>query len=133
MLYFLTNLQHEAPEKAIIEVPDALRSLRDLIEAVTTILTNDGSDWIEAGLPSSNARTISYHQFISLSPDVLSDICQHLQDIHEQVDVSDEPLFTGYSETMILNHKIVTLNEGGQMFNLLSIISLLDSMVMARL
>lgn len=131
-LVFLTRLQHEVPAGTLPDAPDALRSLRDLIVAISTILTNNGSDWLERDLGSSSNRTISHSIFINLDADILHDVKKHVQEFNTQLDVSSEPLFQQYSATMIQNHQITSLVEGGQMYNLLSIISLLESVLMAE-
>ena len=129
-LVFLTRLQHEVPTGTLVDAPAAIRSLRDLIVVISTILTNNGTDWLDRDLGALQHRIIPYSLFVNLEPDVLHDVTEHLKEFYTQLDVNSEPLFQKYSAEMIQNHQITSLIEGGQMYNLQSIISLLDSMLM---
>jgi hypothetical protein len=131
-LVFLTRLQHEVPAGTLPDAPNAVRSLRDLVVAISTLVTNDSSDWLNRDLGQCTVPTITYHNFVNLDADILHDVKQHVEEFNTQLDVSSEPLFQKYSAAMIQNHQITSLNEGGQMYNLLSIISLLESVLMTE-
>ncbi|CAM1504540.1 Fc.00g021310.m01.CDS01 [Cosmosporella sp. VM-42] len=132
IILFFTDLVNSIPAQTLDGAPDALRSLVDLVETITTIVTNHGSEWIDFDLASPPKRIISFPDFLNLNPDILRDITMHLQEFHRQLDLSDEPVFRKYSREMIRNHQITSLTEGGQLYNLISTIELVESMLMAN-
>ncbi|KAF4981533.1 hypothetical protein FZEAL_2682 [Fusarium zealandicum] len=91
-----------------------LQSLGTVIEAISTILTNHGSEWIESDLADPPPKTISYTQFLKLDPDILHDVAGHLDKLRQELDIEDEALSRSYSREMIQAHQAFLLGEGGQ-------------------
>ena len=132
IILFLTDLINSIQPQTLDGAPEALRSLVDLVESITVIVTNHGSEWIESDLASPPKRIISFPDFVNLSPDIIHDITMHLEEFHRQLDLSDEPVFQKYSREMIRNHQITSLTEAGQLHNLVSTLSLVESMLVAN-
>ncbi|RSL52729.1 hypothetical protein CEP53_007996 [Fusarium sp. AF-6] len=129
IVVFLSQLCNSHPTKGIID-PTVTRSLVDLSEAITTILTNHGSEWIESDTRSAPQGLISYAQFLELDPDVLHDINGHLDNFKEELDIEkSERVAALYTPEMIHNHQVFLLLEGGQLNELRSVIEFLWSIL----
>ncbi|WAO94483.1 Hypothetical protein NCS54_01206900 [Fusarium falciforme] len=129
IVVFLSKLCHSHPTPGIID-PTVTRSLVDLSEAITTILTNHGSEWIESDTRSTPQGLISYTQFLELDPDVLHDINGHLDNFKEELDIDkSERVASLYTPEMIHNHQVFLLLEGGQLNELRGVIELLWSIL----
>lgn len=103
--------------------------LSSLMEAIVLILTNNYSEWLESDL-STRRKILPYPAFRSLSPGVLQDVNEHLKQIREELDVEGGGDFrrTATSQ-MIYNHQITLLTVGGQMEEIQSTVSFLESLL----
>lgn len=129
IVVFLSQLCNSHPTPGIID-PSVTRSLVDLSEAITTILTNHGSEWIESDTRSTAQGLITYVQFLELDPDILHDINGHLDHFKEELDIEkSERVASLYTPEMIHNHQVFLLLEGGQLNELRSVIEFLWSIL----
>lgn len=114
--------------------PLVFKSLKRIITAITKVLTNNPTDWIESDMGSSSTKTMSYAQFMTLDPDVLSHISSHLQDFQDELGVDAKPGEDGcdFSEKMIHNHQEFMLLEGGKLQQLRSVIEFTESILMTQ-
>ncbi|KAK7418153.1 hypothetical protein QQX98_004128 [Neonectria punicea] len=128
---FLNVLYQTAPLAPLPDAPLVIGCLDRIAEAISTILTNHASEWIESGLASTSRRVIPYHEFVALDPDILHDVTGHLQELQDQLDVAEDQLVGDYSAEMIRNHHIVLLTECGQMAELVSIADLMQSLILS--
>ncbi|KAF7550232.1 hypothetical protein G7Z17_g5874 [Cylindrodendrum hubeiense] len=129
---FLNLLCNTSPQPAIPGAPAVIQCLDGIVEAISTILTNHASDWIESDLDSRSKQFIPYHEFVALDPDVIHDVTGHLEELQDQLDVGEEQLVGTHTAEMIRNHQLVLLTECGQMAELASIADLLESLILHR-
>ncbi|KAF5964573.1 hypothetical protein FBULB1_12700 [Fusarium bulbicola] len=130
---FLSRLKDSS---ALPNVSDPLvfKSLKRITTAISKALTNNPSDWIESDMGSYSCKTMSYAQFLTLDPDVLSHISSHLQDFQDELGVDAKPGEDGcdFSQEMINNHQEFMLLEGGQLQQLRSVIEFTESILMTQ-
>lgn len=110
----------------------AIKALDGLFEIMSTILTNNGTEWIESESTPCQQRTISYPQFLELDPEVLKDVTLHLTEFHEELDLPEWPASDWFTPAMVRNHQVVCLTEGGQLQELLCAISFLEDLLTIR-
>ncbi|KAF4340317.1 hypothetical protein FBEOM_5766, partial [Fusarium beomiforme] len=129
---FLSRLKDTHPSPNVTD-PLIFRSLKRITQAISQVLTNNPSDWIESDM-ASPSRNMSYAQFMTLDPDVLHDITSHLQDFQDELDFEVRPGEDGcdYSQEMIYNHQEFLLLEGGQLQELRSVIEFTESILMMQ-
>ncbi|KAM0438470.1 hypothetical protein ACHAPT_001219 [Fusarium lateritium] len=129
VVVFLSQLCNAHPMRDLIDT-SVTRSLVDLSEAITMILTNHGSEWIESETALTSQRLISYHQFLQLDPDILQEINGHLENFQEELDVQkSDRVASLYTPEMIFNHQVILLREGGHLNELRGIIEFLWSIL----
>ncbi|KAM0342039.1 hypothetical protein ACHAPU_009767 [Fusarium lateritium] len=125
---FLSTLEN-APLSPKLTDPLIFKSLQHIVEAISALLTNNPSEWIDSDMTPSFPGAISYPQFLTLDPDVLHDITSHLQGFQEELDIKPDQGDCYYSPQMIRNHQEVLLVEGGQLQELRSIIEFTESLL----
>ncbi|KAM5343413.1 hypothetical protein ACJ41O_011950 [Fusarium nematophilum] len=131
---FLSDMEAGSESLPLLEAtPPVVRSLENMVEAISTILTNNGTDWIAYDLASRPKKTISYPEFLTLDPDILHDITGHLQAFQQELDIGCEVSFRTYTQEMIRNHQLYLLLEGGQLQELSSTMEFLESLLMSGL
>ncbi|KIL84977.1 hypothetical protein FAVG1_11847 [Fusarium avenaceum] len=124
----LSRLKNADPLPMSID-PLLFKSLKGIVESISTLLTNNPSEWIDSDMAPSSPGIISYPQYLTLDPDVLHDITSHLQEFQEELDI--EPGHDScYSPLMIRNHQECLLSEGGKMEELCSVIEFTESLLM---
>ncbi|KAK2676754.1 hypothetical protein RAB80_008940 [Fusarium oxysporum f. sp. vasinfectum] len=130
---FLSRLKDSHPSPNVTD-PLIFKSLKRITTAISNVLTNNPSDWIESDIGSSSSKTMSYAQFMTLDPDVLSDISSHLQDFQDELGVDAKPGEDGcdFSQEMIHNHQEFMLLEGGQLQQLRSVIEFTETILMTQ-
>ncbi|KAF4943881.1 hypothetical protein FGADI_13097 [Fusarium gaditjirri] len=130
---FLSRLKDSHPSPNLTD-PLIFKSLKRITTAISRVLTNNPSDWIESDMVSSSSKTMSYAQFLTLDPDVLSDISSHLQDFQDELGVDAKPGEDGcdFSQEMIYNHQEFMLLEGGQLQQLRSVIEFTETILMTQ-
>ncbi|KAM0080925.1 hypothetical protein ACKRZS_006918 [Fusarium odoratissimum] len=130
---FLSRLKDSHPSPNVTD-PLIFKSLKRITTAISNALTNNPSDWIESDIGSSSSKTMSYAQFLTLDPDVLSDISSHLQDFQDELGVDAKPGEDGcdFSQEMIHNHQEFMLLEGGQLQQLRSVIEFTETILMTQ-
>ncbi|KAH8734306.1 hypothetical protein BGZ61DRAFT_527664 [Ilyonectria robusta] len=128
---FLSTLYNTATQPPILEAPAVIKRLDGLIEGISTILTNNASEWIESELTEESQKVIPYHEFVALDPDVIHDVSGHLEELQDQLGVDGEES-GNYTEGMIRKHQAVLLTQCGQLDELVSIVELLESLILAR-
>ncbi|KAF9775956.1 hypothetical protein IL306_005908 [Fusarium sp. DS 682] len=128
---FLSRLKDTHPSPNVTD-PLVFKSLKHITQAISRVLTNNPSEWIESDMASSS--NMSYAQFMTLDPDVLHDITSHLQDFQDELDFEARPGEDGcdYSQEMIHNHQEFLLLEGGQLQELRSVIEFTESILMMQ-
>lgn len=107
------------------DAPATIKSLSNLRDAIMLILTNNPTEWIESDL-NDKRKILSYPAFIALSPEVLHDVTCGLEQVRGDLDVEadkDTP------QHMIYRHQIVLLTEGGQLQEIQSTASFLESLL----
>ncbi|KAJ3522887.1 hypothetical protein NM208_g12673 [Fusarium decemcellulare] len=125
---FLAQLHSSVPQPRITD-PSIVRSLDNIVGAISTILTNHASEWIDSDLTSVPHTVISYPQFLTLDPEILHDITMHLEKFQNELDIDSAQESYLYSPEMIRNHQDFMLLEGGQLQELRSIIEFLESLL----
>lgn len=123
---------HSVDLKSVIstDAPALMNSLSNLHEAITLIVTNNASEWIESD-SSTSRKILPYPALASLSPDVLIVVTKNLSQIREELDIAADPMMRVQTTSqMIYNHQIAVLTEGGQMQELVSTASFLESLLM---
>lgn len=130
---FLSRLKDSHPSPNVTD-PLIFKSLKRITTAISNVLTNNPSDWIESDIGPSSSKTMSYAQFMTLDPDVLSDISSHLQDFQDELGVDAKPGEDGcdFSQEMIHNHQEFMLLEGGQLQQLRSVIEFTETILMTQ-
>ncbi|KAF4415496.1 hypothetical protein FACUT_13357 [Fusarium acutatum] len=130
---FLSRLKDSSTSPNVAD-PLVFKSLKRITTAISKALTNNPSDWIESDMGSSSTKTMSYAQFLTLDPDVLSHISSHLQDFQDELGVDAKPGEDGcdFSQEMIHNHQEFMLLEGGQLQQLRSVIEFTESILMTQ-
>ncbi|KAF4994512.1 hypothetical protein FGRMN_5746 [Fusarium graminum] len=128
---FLSGLKNTYPSLKLID-PLIFKSLRYIVEVISTLLTNNPSEWIDSDMAFSSPGTISYPQFLTLDPDVLHDVTPHLQGFQEELDITSDQGNCYYSPEMIRNHQEVLLFEGGQLQELRSVIEFTESLLTSQ-
>ncbi|KAI3581872.1 hypothetical protein IWW34DRAFT_729654 [Fusarium oxysporum f. sp. albedinis] len=130
---FLSRLKDSHPSPNVTD-PLIFKSLKRITTAISNVLTNNPSDWIESDIGPSLSKTMSYAQFMTLDPDVLSDISSHLQDFQDELGVDAKPGEDGcdFSQEMIHNHQEFMLLEGGQLQQLRSVIEFTETILMTQ-
>nr|RBQ85271.1 hypothetical protein FVER53263_03503 [Fusarium verticillioides] len=130
---FLSRLKDSSASPNVAD-PLVFKSLKRITTAISKALTNNPSDWIESDMESSSSKTMSYAQFLTLDPDVLSHISSHLQDFQDELGVDAKPGEDGcdFSQEMIHNHQEFMLLEGGQLQQLRSVIEFTESILMTQ-
>ncbi|KAF5627405.1 hypothetical protein F52700_8330 [Fusarium sp. NRRL 52700] len=130
---FLSRIKSSS---ALPNVADPLvfKALKRIITAISKVLTNNPTDWIESDMESSSTKTMSYAQFMTLDPDVLGHISSHLQDFQDELGVDAKPGEDGcdFSQEMIHYHQEFMLLEGGQLQQLCSVIEFTESILMTQ-
>jgi hypothetical protein len=109
----------------------AIEASQTLGSAIGTSLTNNGSDWTNAGLGSEGkGQNISYSSFSNLSPEILHELANHLKKFREDVDVhSSLPTRFRNNEQEMLNYQLFILIENEELLKLLGILDLLKNML----
>lgn len=125
---FLSRLKNADPLPMSID-PLLFKSLKCIVESISTLLTNNPSEWIDSDMAPSSPGIISYPQYLTLDPDVLHDITSHLQEFQEELDIEPGQVGSGYSPLMIRNHQEYLLCEGGKMEELCSVIEFTESLL----
>ncbi|KAF5570837.1 hypothetical protein FPHYL_929 [Fusarium phyllophilum] len=130
---FLSRLKDSSASPNVAD-PLVFKSLKRITTAISKALTNNPSDWIESDMESSSCKTMSYAQFLTLDPDVLSHISSHLQDFQDELGVDAKPGEDGcdFSQEMIHNHQEFMLLEGGQLQQLRSVIEFTESILVTQ-
>ncbi|KAH7001064.1 hypothetical protein EDB80DRAFT_721404 [Ilyonectria destructans] len=128
---FLSTLYNTAPQPPIPEAPAVVKRLDGLVEGISTILTNNASEWIESELTEGSQKVIPYHEFIALDPDIIHDVGGHLEELQDQLGADGEELIGNHTEGMIRKHQAVLLTQCGQLDELVSIVELLESLILA--
>ncbi|KAG5806371.1 hypothetical protein H9Q74_009087 [Fusarium xylarioides] len=130
---FLSRLKDSSASPNVAD-PLVFKSLKRITIAISKALTNNPSDWIESDMESSSTKTMSYAQYLTLDPDVLSHISSHLQDFQDELGVDAKPGEDGcgFSQEMIHNHQEFMLLEGGQLQQLRSVIEFTESILMTQ-
>ncbi|KAF5970427.1 hypothetical protein FCOIX_10411 [Fusarium coicis] len=130
---FLSRLKESSTSPNVAD-PLVFKSLKRITTAISKALTNNPSDWIESDMESSSSKTMSYAQFLTLDPDVLSHVSSHLQDFQDELGVDAKPGEDGcdFSQEMIHNHQEFMLLEGGQLQQLRSVIEFTESILMTQ-
>jgi hypothetical protein len=126
---FLSRLKNADPLPMSIE-PLLFKSLKFIVESISTLLSNNPSEWIDSDMAPSSPGVISYPQYLTLDPDVLHDITSHLQEFQEELDIKPGQVGSDFSPLMIRNHQECLLFEGGKMNELCSIIEFTESLLM---
>ncbi|KAH7156080.1 hypothetical protein EDB81DRAFT_647028 [Dactylonectria macrodidyma] len=129
---FLTTIYETIPRPPLPEAPAVLETMDSIIEAISTILTNHASEWIESGYSTSRKIVIPYHEFVALDPDMIHDITGHLQELQDQLEVGEDQLVGQHSPEVVRNHQLVLLTECGQLGEIVSILDLLKSLLLGR-
>ncbi|KAH7122113.1 hypothetical protein B0J13DRAFT_566973 [Dactylonectria estremocensis] len=129
---FLSTLYDTFPRPPLPEAPAVINTMNGIIEAISTILTNHASEWIESSYSPSPKTAIPYHEFVALDPDMLHDITGHLQELQDQLEVGEEQLIGTHSPEVLRNHQLVLLTECGHLGEIVSILDLLESLVLVR-
>ncbi|KAM0289447.1 hypothetical protein ACHAO9_006100 [Fusarium lateritium] len=125
---FLSRLKNAGPLPMSID-PLLFKSLKCIVESISTLLTNNPSEWIDSDMAPSSPGIISYPQYLTLDPDVLHDITSHLQEFQDELDVEPGQIGSDYSPLMIRNHQEYLLFEGGKMDELCSVIEFTESLL----
>lgn len=128
---FLSTLYNTAPQPPIPEAPAVVKRLDGLVEGISIILTNNASEWIESELTEGSQKVIPYHEFIALDPDIIHDVGGHLEELQDQLGADGEELIGNHTEGMIRKHQAVLLTQCGQLDELVSIVELLESLILA--
>ncbi|KAF4454835.1 hypothetical protein F53441_2705 [Fusarium austroafricanum] len=128
---FLSRLKDSHPSPKVTD-PEVFKSLKRVVEAISTVLTNNPSEWIDSDSAPSTPGAMSYPQFITLDPDVLHDVTSHLKGYQEELDIDPHQDGGSYSDEMIRNHQEFLLLEGGQLEELRSVINFTESMLMMQ-
>ncbi|KAG9254794.1 uncharacterized protein F5Z01DRAFT_94584 [Emericellopsis atlantica] len=109
--------------------PLVISSLSNVRDAIMNIVTNNPSEWMESDLNTSR-RILSYPAFISLSPEMLSDVTDQLKQVRQQLDVTNDPdMGQSFSRDVLHAHQVVLLTEGGQLEELQSTANFLESLL----
>lgn len=116
---------------AFVDGQETVRRLNNITQAISIILTNHASEWLECGMPESR-NTIAYDEFLKLDPEVLYDVANHINELYQELVVEDADMMDGCTPEMIRNHQTVMLMECGKLQELSSIADLLETWVITR-
>jgi hypothetical protein len=80
------------------------KSLEKIIEVITTMLTNNLSEWIDSDTAGLLRRGMKYLQFLDLEPDIIRKITLHLQELYNKLDIGPAQNEICCSPGMTCNH-----------------------------
>ncbi|KAI6784610.1 uncharacterized protein J7T54_006655 [Emericellopsis cladophorae] len=129
-LDLITEIHTSRASSAIATLaPLVISSLSDVRDAIMNIVTNNPSEWMESDLNTSR-KILSYPAFISLSPEMLSDVADQFKQVRQQLDVTNDPdMGQSFSRDVVHAHQVVLLTEGGQLEELQSTANFLESLL----
>ncbi|KAM0549478.1 hypothetical protein ACHAPJ_009464 [Fusarium lateritium] len=125
---FLSRLKNAQPEPKLIE-PQIFKSLIGIVETISTVLTNNPSDWIDSSTAASSQGTMSYLQFLGLDPEILHDVTSTLHAFQDELDIKTDQDAFNYTPEMIRNHQEYLLFEGGQLQELRGMIEFTEALL----
>ncbi|KAI9170769.1 hypothetical protein HJFPF1_00240 [Paramyrothecium foliicola] len=128
------GLQSCYPPARMGDMTQALQLLATLSAAATTILTNNGSEWIQSDLDareSDGPKVLPYADFVSLDADVLHDVAGHLKQMHHDLGLASvPPEEICFSSKPLQNHQLHMLTNEGSMKKLIAILEFTKSILM---
>ncbi|KAF4943196.1 hypothetical protein FSARC_14990 [Fusarium sarcochroum] len=125
---FLSRLKNAQPEPKLIN-NQIFKSMIGIVETISTVLTNNPSDWIDSSTTASSPGTMSYLQFLALDPEILHDLTSTLHAFQDELDIKADQDAFNYTAEMIRNHQEYLLFEGGQLQELQSMIEFTEALL----
>lgn len=131
----LKDLRKTCPLAHKHDMNRALKSLTTVSAAITTILTNNASEWMESDLASGGTsdgyKLLPYADFVALDADVIHDVAGHLKQMQEGLGLSSVPLEEiCFTTTPLRNHQLHVLLSDGSIKELLAILDFTQSLLM---
>ncbi|KAH6887695.1 hypothetical protein B0T10DRAFT_549665 [Thelonectria olida] len=130
IMALLSGLPLGMMSSTVLNSQTVLTRFEDITEAISTIVTNHASEWLECGMRSGVTRsTIAYDEFLALDPETLCGITGHISELYQGLLVDDPETLATCTPDMIRNHQAVLLTECGQLQELDFVAELLESLV----